>query len=116
MGAERSIIGLGCVDSKSGGDQGVAVAPVPGANLADVCAGMRSKPVDERVRQRMGWPGGWRKRVDDGTYEREDNVLAEGATMPHVAAFDDDGNAVNTKDFLGKPLVLWFYPKDDTPG
>ncbi len=43
-------------------------------------------------------------------------MLAEGAAMPHVAAFDDDGNPVNTKDFLGKPLILWFYPKDDTPG
>jgi peroxiredoxin Q/BCP len=27
-----------------------------------------------------------------------------------------DGRAVSLKDFQGKPLVLYFYPKDDTPG
>lgn len=64
----------------------------------------------------MGWAFGRRKRVDETTCKKEENVLAEGATMPHIAALDDRGNSVNTKDFLGKPLVLWFYPKDDTPG
>lgn len=29
---------------------------------------------------------------------------------------DTDGNAVSLKDFAGKWLVLYFYPKDDTPG
>lgn len=36
--------------------------------------------------------------------------------MPRVRSVDDLGNPINTGDFLGKPLVLWFYPKDDTPG
>jgi peroxiredoxin Q/BCP len=29
---------------------------------------------------------------------------------------DQDGNLVNLKDFLGKKILLYFYPKDDTPG
>jgi peroxiredoxin Q/BCP len=43
-------------------------------------------------------------------------MLAEGDTMPSVRVTDDAGNDVDTKSLLGKPLVLWFYPKDDTPG
>lgn len=36
--------------------------------------------------------------------------------MPRVAVVDDTGKSLNTADLLGKTLVLWFYPKDDTPG
>lgn len=43
-------------------------------------------------------------------------MLSEGAKIPKLAVLDDSGNTVNTIDLLGKPLVLWFYPKDDTAG
>ncbi len=43
-------------------------------------------------------------------------VLEPGAQMPRVETVDDTGKSVNTADFLGSTLVLWFYPKDDTPG
>ncbi len=43
-------------------------------------------------------------------------MLEAGAKMPHITVLDDGGKAVNTGDLLGKPLVLWFYPKDNTPG
>lgn len=43
-------------------------------------------------------------------------MLAEGAKMPVVTLADDTGAMVNTKDLAGKTLVLYFYPKDDTPG
>jgi peroxiredoxin Q/BCP len=43
-------------------------------------------------------------------------MLAIGDTMPSVRVFDDGGNAVEIADLVGRPLVLWFYPKDDTPG
>jgi peroxiredoxin len=36
--------------------------------------------------------------------------------MPRLTVLDDSGKTVNTRDLLNKPLVLWFYPKDDTPG
>ena len=43
-------------------------------------------------------------------------MLAQGANLPRITVLDDTGKTANTGDFLGKPLVLWFYPKDDTPG
>lgn len=36
--------------------------------------------------------------------------------MPSMALLDDAGRTVLTTDLLGGPLVLYFYPKDDTPG
>jgi len=43
-------------------------------------------------------------------------VLEPGATMPLLTVRDDSGAEVSTHDLLGKPLVLYFYPKDDTWG
>jgi peroxiredoxin Q/BCP len=43
-------------------------------------------------------------------------VLGEGDRIPAVTLLDDEGNSVTTTDLLGGPLVLYFYPKDDTPG
>ena len=43
-------------------------------------------------------------------------MLETGATLPDVAAQDDAGNVVHLRDFTGKPLVVYFYPKADTPG
>ena len=37
--------------------------------------------------------------------------IVENFTLP-----DQDGNTVNLTDFAGKPVVLFFYPKADTPG
>ena len=35
---------------------------------------------------------------------------------PEFTLFDKDGNAVSLSDFLGKKIILYFYPKDNTPG
>jgi peroxiredoxin len=43
-------------------------------------------------------------------------MLGVGDMMPEVSVLDDAGNRVATRDLLGGPLVLWFYPKDDTSG
>ncbi len=43
-------------------------------------------------------------------------MLAEGDTLPKLTLTDDEGNALASYDLLGGPLVLYFYPKDDTPG
>ena len=42
-------------------------------------------------------------------------ALTEGAMIPDLALAGADG-AVRLRDFVGRPLVLYFYPKDDTPG
>lgn len=39
-----------------------------------------------------------------------------GDAIPDIALETPDGGAVRPSDFAGKPLVLFFYPKDDTPG
>ncbi len=43
-------------------------------------------------------------------------MLSVGDRLPDVRLLDDEGNSVATNDLLGGPLVLYFYPKDDTPG
>ena len=43
-------------------------------------------------------------------------MLGVGAAMPAVTVEDDAGKRVSMKSLVGKPLVLYFYPKDDTPG
>ncbi|HEY9764231.1 MAG TPA: peroxiredoxin [Trichocoleus sp.] len=43
-------------------------------------------------------------------------VLSVGTEAPGFSAKDDAGNTVALSDFAGKTVVLYFYPKDDTPG
>ena len=42
--------------------------------------------------------------------------LDVGDTMPDIALETPDGGSVRPSDFRGRKLVLFFYPKDDTPG
>lgn len=42
--------------------------------------------------------------------------LKEGTKAPVFEGVDQNGNAVSLNDFKGKKVVLYFYPKDDTPG
>ncbi|WP_298306852.1 peroxiredoxin [uncultured Erythrobacter sp.] len=41
---------------------------------------------------------------------------AAGDTLPDIAMESPDGGTVKPSDFAGKKLVLFFYPKDNTPG
>ena len=43
-------------------------------------------------------------------------MLQVGAKVPDVGAPDQDGNEVRLRDFAGRALVVYFYPKADTPG
>jgi peroxiredoxin Q/BCP len=43
-------------------------------------------------------------------------LLEPGDKAPDFKTTDQDGRPVALKDFAGKKLVLYFYPKDDTPG
>lgn len=43
-------------------------------------------------------------------------MLKEGNKAPAFTLPDDQGNKVSLKDFLGKRVVLYFYPKDMTSG
>ncbi|HLG19175.1 MAG TPA: thioredoxin-dependent thiol peroxidase [Bdellovibrionota bacterium] len=43
-------------------------------------------------------------------------MLKEGDKAPEFQLQDDSGKEVSLKDLKGKKVVLYFYPKDDTPG
>ena len=43
-------------------------------------------------------------------------MVKQGTTAPAFKTTDANGEPVNLKDFRGKKVVLYFYPKDDTPG
>ncbi len=43
-------------------------------------------------------------------------VIAEGTPAPDFELLDESGIPVRLSQFLGQPVVLYFYPKDDTPG
>ena len=43
-------------------------------------------------------------------------MIAEGMKAPDFSLADADGKVWSLADFAGKKLVLYFYPKDDTPG
>jgi peroxiredoxin Q/BCP len=48
--------------------------------------------------------------------EKTVSDLNVGAMAPEFTAVTDSGETVSLRDFRGKRVVLYFYPKDDTPG
>ena len=43
-------------------------------------------------------------------------MVEEGKPAPDFELTSDSGESVRLSDFRGQPVVLYFYPKDDTPG
>ena len=43
-------------------------------------------------------------------------MLEVGQKAPDFSLPDQNGNDVSLSDFLGKKVVLWFFPKANTPG
>ncbi len=43
-------------------------------------------------------------------------MLQPGTDAPDFSVQDHNGNPVSLKDYKGKKIILWFYPKADTPG
>ena len=43
-------------------------------------------------------------------------MLTTGTKAPDFTLYDKDGRSVSLSDFLGKKVVLYFYPRDNTPG
>ncbi|OYX94015.1 MAG: peroxiredoxin, partial [Novosphingobium sp. 35-62-5] len=42
--------------------------------------------------------------------------IGAGEAFPDIAMTTPDCGTVKASDYAGKPLVVFFYPKDDTPG
>ena len=43
-------------------------------------------------------------------------AIEEGKAAPAFTLKDANGDEVSLEDFRGRGLILYFYPKDDTPG
>jgi len=43
-------------------------------------------------------------------------MIAEGVAAPDFTVHTDEGNEVSLRDYRGKWVVLYFFPKADTPG
>jgi len=43
-------------------------------------------------------------------------AITEGRTAPAFTLPDHTGAAVSLAEFAGQDVILWFYPKADTPG
>lgn len=43
-------------------------------------------------------------------------MLQKGDKAPYFEGTDQNGNTIKLSDFAGRKLVLYFYPKDSTPG
>lgn len=43
-------------------------------------------------------------------------TMDDGAKLPAIELATPSGGRANLRDYVGRPLVLYFYPKDDTPG
>src|SRR5262245_34798345 len=65
--------------------------------------------------QRTMAPRGGNRAIDPSGHE-ETFMLNPGDTAPDFTGRDERGNTVKLSDFKGKPVVLWFFPKADTPG
>ncbi len=44
------------------------------------------------------------------------NTLKEGDKVPAFTSQDQDGNSISLSDYAGKKLIVFFYPKANTPG
>lgn len=47
---------------------------------------------------------------------RNMSQLEKGSKAPEFTAKDQNGNEISLKDYRGKKVILYFYPKDNTPG
>lgn len=68
---------------------------------------------------RIGWLALCTLVACGGAVHRPDGgqgLLAAGAVAPNFAATDASGHAVQLADKHGTPTVVYFYPKDETPG
>ncbi len=72
---------------------------------------MLQTPVEERQRRER------RSSVEPNASKSQTwRMLETGQPAPDFAVADETGTTHRLADYAGRTLVLWFYPKADTPG
>lgn len=56
------------------------------------------------------------KEAEKAPFVAHSTSLKAGITAPYFEGKDQHGNTVRSSDLIGKTVILYFYPKDDTPG
>ena len=51
-----------------------------------------------------------------GLFKKKAALLSPGTAAPHFELQDHTGITRTLADYTGKRVLLWFYPKADTPG
>ena len=102
-GKNRREPGTGKPRAAATGKGGRIAAAVPPRSAA--------KPKPKPARTRVDTPPNV-ERVPAGAGA----AISEGSKVPSFELSDQDGKLVKSRELEGKPYVLYFYPKDDTPG
>src|SRR5262249_4354894 len=89
-----------------------------GPSSGDVSTGVPHKVVSRRRRPPPSGAAGRSRgrRAASVPAATLGDVVTEGDPAPDFTATTDAGERISLPDFRGKPVVLYFYPKDDTPG
>jgi peroxiredoxin Q/BCP len=73
-------------------------------------------PTPARKNVRKSIPKSFPESATKSAKPRAEKPPKVGAKAPAFRLADDAGRIVTLKDFAGRVLILYFYPKDDTPG
>jgi peroxiredoxin Q/BCP len=76
---------------------------------------VKDREMDTRVRSRSAWHSTLAESKILNAQEDE-RMLEEGIIAPDFTLESDGGGQVSLSDYRGRHVVLYFYPKDDTPG
>jgi cytochrome oxidase Cu insertion factor (SCO1/SenC/PrrC family) len=87
-------------------DEAAAPAPAPGPAASSAAAAATEAAPDTNP---AGGDAMFFKQKDDG-------LLAVGSPAPEFSVPDQDGTVRTLSEFKGRRVLLWFYPKADTPG
>ncbi len=79
----------------------VSVAPAPSAAASAMAPAASAAPVASAAAAPSAEPA---------------TLLAVGSEVPDVSAVAQDGKTVHLRELKGKPMIVYFYPKDDTTG
>lgn len=96
--AQRAPVAAASAVAPPSAAPGVARAALPTAGLPGA---VRSNSAQGSTRKRRPYGG---------------VLIPEGKKAPAFALMDQSGDRVHLKDFLGRPVIIYFYPKDDSPG